>query len=83
MMPALSLLTDWAVAPSSLELMIWWLCGLCALLLAAALAALGAEVRWMLREPAAPIPAREFQGFGRPAPRVSAPAPRSGWPIPD
>lgn len=73
-MPASSLLPDWAVAPASVEAVIWGLCGVFALLLIATLAAFGAEVASLLREEASPTPAREFQGFGRAAPRIAAPA---------
>lgn len=69
-MQAWTWLPDWLITPASLELLVWGLCGVFALLLIATLAAFGAEVASMMREQSSPTPAREFEGFGRAAPRA-------------
>lgn len=74
-MPAWSWLPEWSITPASVELLVWGMCGIFALLLLATLAAFGAEVASMIREDASPMPAREFQGFGRAAPRAGSHSP--------
>ena len=74
-MPLSSLLTEWGGMPAGLETLVWGLCGVFALMFIAALVAFAVEVAGLLRDSGAPIPAREFQGFGRSAPRSREPAP--------
>ena len=69
-MPAWTMLSEWAMAPASLEAVVWGMCAVFALLLIATLAAFGVELASLFREGATPTPAGEFQGFGRAAPRV-------------
>lgn len=80
-MPAWTAIGEWAELPMNLELLVWGLCGICALLLAATLGAFVIELLTLFRESASPLPAREFQGFGRAAPRVR-PLPVSPAPLP-
>lgn len=71
-MPAWTAIGQWVELPMNVVLLVWTLCGICALLLVSALGAFLIEILSLLRESASPLPAREFQGFGRPAPRVSS-----------
>lgn len=68
-MPELRMLQQELVVPDEAVVLVWCLCGLFGLFLAGALGTFVAEMWQMARQSAELLPAREFQGFGRAAPR--------------
>lgn len=69
-MPAWNLAGSDLAVPAEAALVLWGLCAVFGLLFTGALTVFALELRALTRESGRQLPGREFQGFGRAAPRI-------------